>query len=72
MNIDLTSEEIGFLKQLAAAGAVGRTMAGQSRAGLSRLVQLRYVNENPVSLDSVLYFITAIGRNALAQAEQPK
>jgi hypothetical protein len=29
VSIGLTSEEIGFLKQLAAAGAVGRTMTGQ-------------------------------------------
>jgi hypothetical protein len=68
--VSLNEEEIGFLKQLAGAGKAGRTITGlKSREGLSRLVRLKYVNEQPVSLDTVLYLITDTGRNALAQAD---
>jgi hypothetical protein len=70
VSVSLTEEEIGFLKQLVGAGKVGRTISGlKSRAGLLRLVQLEYVIERSVSLDTVRYLITDTGRNALAQAE---
>jgi hypothetical protein len=62
----LTEEEIGFLQQLADAGEAGRTITGlRSRAGLLRLVQLKYVTEQSTSLDTVLYRITDAGRDAL-------
>jgi hypothetical protein len=68
--VSLTEKEIGFLKQLAGAGKAGRTITGlKSRAELSRLVRLKYVNEQSVSWDTVLYLITNAGRNALAQAD---
>jgi hypothetical protein len=64
----LTEEEIGFLQELVDAGEVGRTITGlKSRAGLLRLVQLKYVTEQSTSLDTVLYRITDAGRDALAQ-----
>jgi hypothetical protein len=70
VSVSLTEEEIGFLKQLAAAGKTGRTITGlKSRTGLLRLVALKYVTEQSVSLDTVLYLITHAGRNALIQAE---
>jgi hypothetical protein len=62
----LTEEEIGFLRQLADAGEAGRTITGlKSRAGLLRLVQLKYVTEQSTSLRTVLYRITNAGQNAL-------
>ena len=64
----LTEEEIGFLQELVDAGEVGCTITGlKSRAGLLRLVQLKYVTEQSTSLDTVLYRITDAGRDALAQ-----
>jgi hypothetical protein len=62
----LTEEEISFLQQLADAGEAGCTITGlRSRAGLLRLVQLKYVTEQSTSLDTVLYRITDAGRDAL-------
>jgi hypothetical protein len=43
----LTEEEIGFLQELVDAGELGRTITGlKSRAGLLRLMQLKYVTEH--------------------------
>ena len=51
MDAALTEEEIGFLQELVDAGEVGRTITGlKSRAGLLRLVQLKYVTEQSTSL----------------------
>jgi hypothetical protein len=62
----LTEVEIGFLQKLVDAGEAGRTIIGlRSRAGLLRLVQLKYVTEQSTSLDTVLYRITDAGRDAL-------
>ena len=62
----LTEEEIGFLQELVDAGEAGRTISGlKSRAGLLRLVHLKYVGEQSTSLDTVLYRITDAGRDAL-------
>ena len=62
----LTEEEIGFLQELVDAGEVGRTITGlSSRAGLLRLVQRKYVTEQSTSLDTVIYRITDVGRDAL-------
>jgi hypothetical protein len=68
MSVSLTDEEIGFLKQLAGAGKAGRTITGlKPRSGILRLVQLKYVSEQSLNLNTVLYLITKVGLNALAQ-----
>ena len=59
----LTEEEIEFLEQLTDAGAAGRMIAGLGhRAGVLRLVHLKYVTEQSASLDTVVYCITDAGR----------
>ena len=70
MDVELTADEIEFLEQLADAGAVGRIIIGlSSRAKLLRLVHLKYMTEQSMSLDSVVYCITDAGRAALAQTK---
>ena len=69
MTIDLTRDEIWFLKALRAAGERGRAVsAPASRAGLARLVEMRYVTQYPQSERNTLYIITDRGRQALANA----
>ena len=71
MTIDLTRDEIWFLKALRAAGDRGRTIsAPASRAGLVRLVEVQYVMQHPQSERNTLYIITDSGRQALANAPQ--
>ena len=71
MTIDLTRDEIWFLKALRAAGERGRIVSAQaSRGGLARLVEMRYVTEQPQSERKTLYVITHHGRQALANAPQ--
>lgn len=71
MTIDLTRDEIWFLKALRAAGQRGRIVsASASRAGLARLVDAQYVTELPQSERKTLYVITDRGRQALANAPQ--
>ena len=71
MTIDLTRDEIWFLKALRAAGERGRIVSAQaSRGGLARLVEMRYVTEQPQSERKTLYIITAHGRQAPANAPQ--
>jgi hypothetical protein len=67
--ITLTAEEIGYLEQLAEAGVRGIN-APTPHCGLQRLVDAGYVTDHPVSLHGVLYLITDLGRNALADAER--
>jgi len=70
VDVELTADEIEFLEQLADAGAVGRIIIGlSSRAKLLRLVHLKYMTEQSMSLDSVVYCITDAGRSALAQTK---
>ena len=72
MDAKLTDEEIDFLQQLADAGAAGRIITSlRSRAGLLRLVQLKYVTEQSASLDTVVYCITDAGRVALRKSTGP-
>jgi hypothetical protein len=67
----LTAQEIGYLKELCAAGDRGRTVtAATPRNGLHRLVGAGYVNDHPISMDAVIYTITKRGRRALAAAKQ--
>jgi hypothetical protein len=71
MTIDLSRDEIWFLKALRAAGARGRIVsAPTSRAGLAHLVEVQYVTEHPQSERKTLYIITERGRQALGNAPQ--
>ena len=71
MTIDLTRDEIWFLKALRAAGERGRAVsAPASRAGLARLVEVQYVTQHPQSERNTLYIITDRGRQALATSPQ--
>ena len=71
MTIDLTRNEIWFLKALRAAGERGRIVsAPASRAGLAHLVEVQYVTEHPQSDRKTLYIITDRGRQALANEPQ--
>ena len=66
----LTRGEVDHLKQLAAAGERGRTISVPTpQVGMKRLVSLRYVTDQAISMNTVLYVITDRGRTALAQAE---
>jgi hypothetical protein len=70
--VDAKLTVIDFLQQLADAGAAGRIITGlRSRAGLLRLVQLKYVTEQSASLDTVVYCITDSGRVALRKSTGP-
>jgi DNA-binding MarR family transcriptional regulator len=72
MPISLTLEEIKYLKELAAAGERGRTIAAAAtsrREVLKRLVEARYVVSRPVSKDTVHYVITEHGRQALGKLQ---
>jgi hypothetical protein len=69
--LDLTGDEIWFLKALLGAGERGRTVsAPPSRAALARLVEVQYVTKQPESERKTLYIITDRGRQALANAPQ--
>ena len=71
MTIDLSRDEIWFLKALRAAGERGRIVsAPASRAGLAHLVEEQYVTEHPQSDRKTVYIITDRGRQALANAPQ--
>jgi len=71
MTIDLTRDEIWFLKALRAAGVRGRIVSSPaSRAGLAHLVEVQYVTEHPQSDRKTLYIITDRGRQALANEPQ--
>ena len=67
MTIDLTRDEVWFLKALRAAGERGRIVsAPASRAGLAHLVEVQCVTEQSQSEWKTLYIITDRGRQALA------
>jgi hypothetical protein len=71
MTIDLTRDEMWFLKALRAAGERGRIVsAPASRAGLAHLVEVQYVAERPQNERKALYIITDRGRQVLANAPQ--
>ena len=71
MTIDLTRNEIWFLKALRAAGERGRIVsAPASLVGFAHLVEVQYVTEHPQSERKTLYIITDRGRQALANAAQ--
>jgi hypothetical protein len=65
-NPKFSESEIRLLKELKGAGERGRLISGSApRAGLMRLVKASYVVERAVSLDAVMYTITAMGLHAL-------
>ena len=70
MTIDLTRDEIWFLKARAAGGPGRIVSAFASNAGLARLVEVQYVTKQPQSERKTLYVITVRGRQALANAPQ--
>ena len=71
LTVDLTRDEIWFLKALRAAGERGRIVSAlASQAGLVRLVEVQYVTRRPQSEPKTLYVITDRGRQALANAPQ--
>ena len=68
MTVDLTRDEIWFLKALRAAGERGCIVSAvASNAGLARLVEVQYVIKQPQSEWKTLYVITDRGRQALAK-----
>ena len=70
MATKLRRDEVDHLKQLAAAGERGRTISVPTpQVDMKRLVSLRYVTDQAVNMDTVLYVITDRGRTALAQAD---
>jgi len=71
MTVDLTRDEIWFLKALRAAGERGRIVSAPASAGLARLVEMQYVSKQPQSERKTLYIITDRGRQALANAPRP-
>ena len=71
MTIDLSRDEIWFLKALRAAGERGRIVsASTSHAALAHLVEVQCVTEHPQSERKTLYIITDRGRQALANVPQ--
>jgi hypothetical protein len=71
MTTNFTRDEIWFLKALRAAGERGRIVsAPASRAGLARLLEMKYVTKHPQSDLKTLYIITDRGRQALADRSQ--
>jgi hypothetical protein len=73
VDAELTADEIEFLEQLADAGAIGRITIGLGpRAKFLRLVHLKYVTEQSMSLDTAVYRITEAGWGALSQAKHER
>jgi hypothetical protein len=67
MAINLTPEEIAYLKELETGD---QTMTGlRDRSGLTRIVQAGYVTEHSRNVGSTVYSITDAGRQALAKAK---
>ena len=70
MDIILTREELKHLELLAEADSNGLTISAPTpRGGLQRLVDAGYVTDRAISLDTVLYVITELGRKTLASVK---
>jgi hypothetical protein len=66
--MNLTLEDLALLKQLKAAGELGRIVrAYDMRLALDRLTKGGYVVARPTGLDLVHYRITGRGQEALAE-----
>jgi hypothetical protein len=64
----LTREDLDLLKQLKAAGDLGRNVSGlSSRVILDRLARGGFVVARPIGTDSVQYRITQRGRDAIVE-----
>ena len=63
--VRLTKSEVQLLKELQAAGEHGRRVARASSAEIAHLIGAQYIKRLP---DMKLYTITALGRQALAEA----
>jgi hypothetical protein len=62
--LELTREELGFLRQLEQGE---RTISGnKDRRGLGRLIEAEYVKERALNISDTIYTITPLGR-AVAQ-----
>jgi hypothetical protein len=67
VTVKLTDREIRLLTALQSAGARGLTIsAGRKRAGIARLIQAKYVASRATDPHFGSYFITDLGRQALA------
>ena len=64
----LTREDLDLLKQLKAAGDLGRNVSGlSSRVTLDRLARGGFVVARPIGTGSVQYRITQRGRDAIVK-----
>jgi hypothetical protein len=70
VTVELSDREIRLLIALQAAGARGLIISmGRKRAGIGRLIQAKYVAKRATGQHSgSSYFITDLGRQALASA----
>ena len=66
----LSEQDLGFLKQLRAAGERGRTIqASNIRVALDRLAKGGFVVARTTGLELVNYRITQRGRDALVECD---
>jgi len=66
----LTSKDLQLLKQLQAAGDLGRNIhENNTRILLDRLVKGGYVVSRPTGVESVQYRITQRGKDAIIEHE---
>ena len=67
-NLVLTHGDLELLKQLKAAGDIGRNVGElSSRVTLDRLARGGFVVARPIGTDSVQYRITQRGRDAIVE-----
>jgi hypothetical protein len=66
--IELSSDDIWLLKELAAAGANGRSIGTQISGSLIRLAKAGYVTIRASNAKSTLFAISPRGSQALARA----
>jgi hypothetical protein len=63
-----TSKDLQLLKQLQAAGGLGRDVREtDTRALLDRLAKSQYVSAPPVGVETVRYWITSRGKDAIIE-----
>jgi hypothetical protein len=66
----LTSKDLQLLKQLQAAGGLGRDVRQtDTLALLDRLAKSQYVTSRPVGLGTVRYWITSRGKDAITECD---
>jgi hypothetical protein len=66
----LTSKDLQLLKLLQAAGALGRDVREtDTRALLDRLAKGQYVSTRPVGVETVRYWITSRGKDAIIECD---